>query len=69
MMRLFVTVWKLTVAMAWQKATTSMTSTLLARICAISQKPRDPGGIGLSQASRPKPKPRDKTMRMDSTIQ
>jgi hypothetical protein len=57
MMRLFVTVWKLTVAIAWQKATTAMTTTLVTRSSAMRQKPSEPTGIGLSQASSPKADP------------
>ena len=48
MMRLLVAVWKLTVAKAWHAATTSITTMLSTRICAISQKPRVPNSIGLS---------------------
>jgi hypothetical protein len=53
MMRLFVAVWKLTVATAWQTATTSITMMLSTRMFAMIQKPSDPGGIGLPQARLP----------------
>src|SRR5699024_12499102 len=50
MIRLLVTVWKLTVATAWHSATTIMTMTVVPRSPAIRQKPEEPTGIGLSQA-------------------
>ena len=47
MMRLFVTVWKATVATAWATATMTMAITAFMRRSASSQKPRVPKGIGL----------------------
>ena len=46
-MRLCVTVWKDTVAMACANATTTMTMRLVARCSAMSANPRVPKGIGL----------------------
>src|SRR5690606_34719892 len=69
MMRLFVAVWKLTVAIAWQKATIAMTVTLVARISAMRQNPSVPYGIGLSQASRPAANPAASTISTLSSTQ
>ena len=69
MIRLFVAVWKLTVAIAWQKATTAMMTTLVTRRSAIRQKPSEPTGIGLSQASRPKAKPAEARASTATTVQ
>src|SRR5690606_8917032 len=65
MMRLVVTVWKATVATAWQTATSSITITLVRRRSAISQKPFDPTGMGLSQASSPIANPAESTIRVE----
>ena len=57
MIRLLVTVWKLTVAIAWQTATTAIATSELLRICATSQNPSLPTGIGLSTARWANPMP------------
>src|SRR5699024_2034649 len=67
--RLLAAVWKLTVAIAWQIATTTMTTTVVARSSATRQNPPEPKGMGLSQARMPTAKPAARTMRTDRTIQ
>lgn len=67
MMRLLVTVWKLTVAMACATATSAMTVTSVARCWAIRQNPVEPTGIGFAHASRPKPETTARTRRVPST--
>ena len=69
MMRLLVTVWKVIVAIAWQNATTAITIREVPRISAISQKPREPTGMGLPIASRPSAKPAASRARPMRTIQ
>ena len=68
-MRLCVTVWNATVAVAWQNATTSMTARLLTRISAMSQKPREPKGIGLPHARLAVAKPMAISARTAKMIQ
>ena len=53
MIRLFVIVWKATVASPWHQATTRITATEVTRSPAIRQKPTDPGGMGFPQARMP----------------
>ena len=53
MMRLPVTVWKATVAMAWHTATTPMAMRAYMRRWAMSQKLRVPSGAGFFQMSSP----------------
>ena len=67
MIRLFVTVWKLTVATAWATATSAITTTAVARCWAMRQNPGVPTGSGLSQARRPNAEPRAITPSTTST--
>lgn len=68
MMRLFVTVWKLTVAMACATATSAITVTSVARCWAMRQNPAVPTGIGFPHASSPNPETAASTMSTPSTI-
>ena len=67
MMRLLVTVWKLTVAIACATATSPITETSIARCCAMRQNPVDPTGMGFPHASNPKPEPSESTIRIPRT--
>lgn len=69
MMRLFVTVWKVTVATAWHPATTARTIRLVVRRLAMRQKPSEPTGIGFSQARRPKANAAERMARTARMIQ
>ncbi len=53
MIRLFVTVWKDTVAIAWQTTTIRMTRSAMARRSAMRQNPAVPNSMGLPQARMP----------------
>lgn len=68
MILLLVAVWKLTVAMAWQNATTPITITLVSRSSAMRQNPGVPNGSGLSQASRPPAKNTDSASSTTTTM-